>query len=244
MTEPQSSRSNNTKPADYDLVAAEYYDPLRHPTCANFGELSARFLAERLLKRARLDARVLEVGAGRSIAAPILADAGHPVTSLTLLDESAAMLAHSAEWQSRGATMIVADACATALRAASYDVIVASLCDPYNRPAFWQEMTRLLSPNGCCLATLPAHEWVACFRDGGRINEAEFVLANGRRIAMPSFVPQVESQLAMIAGAGLQVIEAATFSAADLTGISSPKLNVFAAGGQGPVLRGLTAVKA
>jgi ubiquinone/menaquinone biosynthesis C-methylase UbiE len=244
MIEPQSSRSNNTEPADYDLVAAEYYDAQRHPTCANFGELSVRFLGERILKLAPPGSRILEVGAGRSIVAPILADAGRPLASLTLLDESAAMLAHSAEWQSRSVAMIVADACATALRAANYDVIVASLCDPYNRPAFWQEMTRLLSPNGCCLATLPAHEWVACFRDGGKIDDAEFVLADGRRIAMPSFVPPVERQLAMVAAAGLQVIDMATFSAADLTGTPSPKLNVFAPGSKAPVLRGLTSVKA
>ena len=196
MTDLRLSRSIRSA-ADYDFVAAEYYDPLRHPTCANFGELSERFLAERILKLTQAGSRILEVGAGRSIVAPVLAHAGRALTSLTLLDESAAMLAHSAEWKSRGVTLIVADACTTSLDAARYDLIVAALCDPYNRPAFWHEMAQLLSPGSCCLVTLPAHEWVVRFRQSPHVDEAEFVLANGHAIAMPVGSPGTELEFAL-----------------------------------------------
>jgi len=239
----QSSRSAAVDTADYDLVAAEYYDPQRHPTCANFGELSARFLAERLLQQTRPDSRILEVGAGRSIIAPMLADAGRTLGSLTLLDKSAAMLAHSASWESRGAKLVVADACATSLPSASYDMVVASLCDPYNRANFWRESARIIVAGGICMATLPAPEWAARFRANETADEAEFVLANGRRVAMPSFVPLPERQLAMIGEAGLTVIEQMTYSAVDLRGAASPKLNVFRRAESGPVLCGFTTAK-
>jgi SAM-dependent methyltransferase len=243
MSETRLSPAATASAADYDAVAAEYYDPQRHPTCANFGELSARFIGERILKLASAAARVLEVGAGRSIVAPVLAKVGRPLKPLTLVDSSAAMLANSAEWKSQGATTLVADVCATSLPSDSYDVIVASLCDPYNGPAFWREMSRLLAPGGRGLATLPAVEWVMRFRDAEERDQAEFVLASGRRVSMPSFVPALERQLSMIAEAGLTVAEHATYSLADLTGPPSPKLEVFTNVPRGPVLRGFTVAK-
>lgn len=239
----KSSRPAVAPSADYDLVAAEYYDPQRHPTCANFGELSARFVGARLLQVASPDARIVEVGAGRSIVAPLLAAAGRRLESLTLLDESATMLAYSAEWKGRGVKMLVADACATSLPSGGYELVVAALCDPYNRPAFWQEAARLLAGGSVCLATLPSFEWASQFRAKDARDVAEFVLANGRSVAMPSFVVSAEAQRAMIEAAGLRVIEQAAYSASDLQGAASWKLNVFASDERGPVVRGFMAAK-
>jgi hypothetical protein len=168
MIDRQPSQTLGPELSDYDIVAAEYYDTQKHPTCANFSELSARFLVERILQRARFNSRILEVGARRSIVAPVLAEAGLGLATLTLLDKSAAMLAHSLKWKERGASMIIADARATTLRSASFDLVVASLCDPYNCIHFWQETRQVLASDGICFATLPAHEWAARFREKRR----------------------------------------------------------------------------
>ena len=44
----------------YDDIAAEYYDAVRHPTCANFFELSAAFLVPRIQKYAPAAKAILE----------------------------------------------------------------------------------------------------------------------------------------------------------------------------------------
>jgi len=205
--------------------------------------LSARFLVQRILQPAGTHSRILEVGAGRSIVAPVLTETGRKLRTLTLLDKSAAMLAHSFKWKDRGVGMIIADARSTSLSSATYDVVVASLCDPYNQIPFWQEIQRLLVSGGICLVTLPAPEWVARFRKKDVADTAEFLLADGRLVAMPSFVPSVHSQLTMIQKTGLSVSEIVAFTTTDLTGSVSPKLNVFTPGGDGAVLRGYTVVK-
>jgi hypothetical protein len=47
----------------YDEIAAEYYDSVRHPTCANFSELSNSFLEPRIRKYGPIADNVLELGA-------------------------------------------------------------------------------------------------------------------------------------------------------------------------------------
>jgi hypothetical protein len=76
----------------YDDIAAEYYDPARHPTCANFSELSNCFLDQRIRRFATPAINILEIGAGRSTVAPIMSTQGLPLAKLTLLDKSARML--------------------------------------------------------------------------------------------------------------------------------------------------------
>jgi SAM-dependent methyltransferase len=229
--------------SDYDVVAAEYYDVRRHPTCSNFSELSSRFLSSRILGSPRSELRILEVGAGRSTAAPVLADAGCSLEFLTLLDKSAAMLAHSVNWRERSVRTFIADACSTSLPTASYDLVVASLCDPFNRIHFWQEAQRVLAVGGLCLATIPAYEWVTAFREKSAADIAEFELSDGQIVGVPSFVPTLDCQLAMIEKAGLIAKEVVTFTTLDLTGPVSPKLNVHSTRRPAPVLRGLTILK-
>src|SRR5882762_6235910 len=159
----------------YDCVAAEYYDTERHPTCSNFGELSERFIASRFPHKADSWTTILEVGAGRSMVAPLMTGVGLQLDRLTLLDCSSVMLAYSQPWACSGAKLVVADAQSTGLARSSFNLIVASLGDPYNRLPFWQEVSRLLRSGGICLFTSPAFEWASRFR-GGDSDYAEFLL--------------------------------------------------------------------
>jgi SAM-dependent methyltransferase len=205
--------------------------------------LSVRFLARRILQAVRLNSRILEVGAGRSTTAPVLAQAGRGLSSLTLLDKSAAMLEHSAEWRERGVGTIIADARSTSLPSGNYDLVVASLCDPFNQMAFWREVQRILVAGGVCLATLPAYEWARVFREKDGSDSAEFLLTGGHRVAVPSFVPPLDRQLEMFSQAGLLILEVVTFATGDLTGQVSPKLNVPCIGGADVVMRGFAILR-
>ena len=170
----------------YDDVANEYYDAVRHPTCANFSELSAVFLGPRIQKYASAAIAILEVGAGRSIVAPFIAASGMPLSRVTLLDQSRHMLEYSTEWAWRGANLLVADAATSGLLSESFQLIVSALGDPYNEGSFWQEVSRLLSSGGVCLFTTPAPEWSERFRAGSDPKAAEFLLANGNKVLVSS----------------------------------------------------------
>jgi SAM-dependent methyltransferase len=230
--------SNVGTPSTYDVIAAEYYDSDRHPTCANFGELSTKFLHPNIIKYLRLATRVLEVGAGRSVVAPIMAAQMLPLTNLTLLDKSPAMLEHSRKWKRQGAVFLIRDARDTGLAAGSIQLIVSSLGDPYNDPEFWQEVRRLLDDNGICLFTIPAPEWAERFRAGSDSKTADFFLKNGRTVLARSFIPPRQQQATMITDAGLHILEVKDLSAELLSIPRSPKLKLSPETLHLPIVRG------
>jgi SAM-dependent methyltransferase len=222
----------------YDVVATEYYDPVRHPTCHNFGELSERFLLRRIEVLASREGWTLEIGAGRSVVAPVLRARGIGLDRLILLDRSRAMLEHSRRWQSLGAKLLVADAAATAISDAVISLVVAGLGDPYNDERLWKEVRRVMVPGGTCLFTAPALEWAGRFRASSGRSEAEFVLGDGTAIAVPSKVLSVEKQTRLVATAGMRVVEVADYSSAELVGPHSKKLDVFDGAMHVPIIRG------
>jgi len=226
--------------SSYDDVAAEYYDRTRHPTCANFDELTMQFLYSKIPEYLGYGKKVLEVGAGRSIAAPIMHSHHLPLENLTLLDSSPEMLRYSAQWQSAGARFLIRDARDSGLPAGTIDLLVASLGDPYNDPAFWSEVRHLLDPDGTCLFTIPAPEWAARFRTSPDTETAEFLLKNGRTICVPSNIPPVRVQAAMIDDAGLIILDSSSLTAEALSLPHSPKLGIDADTVHEPVVRGYT----
>lgn len=236
MTKPHPAVST------YDDVAVEYYDSLRHPTCANFSELSTAYLAPRVRKYLSKLSPILEVGAGRSTVAPIMHREGVPLGQLTLLDKSAGMLAHSQEWSRYGLPQpIVADACRSSLPSGRFGLIVSALGDPYNYLSFWEEVARLLEPGGICLFTTPAAEWSMRFREPHARTYAEFVVAGRYTVLVPSNCPPLDQQVRMIVESGLQVVDVVSLSAEDLTGPRSPKLLVDENTKRLSIVRGFTA---
>lgn len=210
----------------YEVLADEYYDQARHPTCSNFGELSSGFLVPRIRAVAGSVTRALEVGAGRSILATVFEEEHLPLKRVTLLDQSAAMLRHSERWIKVGATSIVADARRTGLPDRAFDLIVSSLGDPYNCAEFWQEMHRVVSNSGIFLFTTPSFEWSSAFRIGTDRDKAEFVLRHGGRVSVPSLTRPLTEQRAMMAKARFVIAEEAIRTRKDLVGSHSPKLGV------------------
>lgn len=192
----------------YDLVSNEYYDPDRHPTCANFRDASrtviSGFLGDAAIEI--LQNRV-EVGAGASLLAEIVLESGNSLESTYLVDSSMAMLGYSRKYLRHGAVLILGDASCLPFKAESADLIVSSLGDPFNTVDFWQEASRVLRPGGKAIFTTPAYEWAHWYRSGSESDQhsALFELRSGLRVATPSHIyPQTEMTM-RFASVGLEV---------------------------------------
>jgi SAM-dependent methyltransferase len=211
----------------YADVADEYYDPSRHPTSANFRSASGAVV------RAWLPAgdvgTVCDVGAGESLAAEVLAEQGSSLERLTLLDSAPEMLAYSEKWLAQGAKSVVGDAEAMPFGDLEFDLVVASLGDPFNGLRFWREVARVLRPGGHAIFTTPSFEWADTFRGGHHAppDAADFLLRDGSHILVPSVVLQERAQIDLVAQAGLSVIGVYhVLRAALRAGPISEKLNI------------------
>lgn len=212
----------------YEELASEYYDARRHPTCANFRTASRAILEHWLPIANSPHGEVWEVGAGASLVAELLSQRDKNLDRLLILDSSPSMLRHSEQWQRHGAELVVAPATDIPAADASAELVVSSLGDAYNVDAFWAEVGRVLAPDGLCLFTTPAHAWSSRFRNGADAGTAEFELADGRHVLVPSFIDRPEQQAERIERAGLVVEEVVDlpFSRLDAAEPRSPKLEV------------------
>jgi len=119
------------------------------------------------------------------------------------------MLAHSAEALSAGCKAVLADVLRLPFTDYSLSVLIATLGDPYNAPRFWQEVTRVLAPDGIVIFTTPSHAWSSTFRRPEKEEQhvADFEMRDGRHITVPSFIYPEAEQIAILAAHGLQVQE-------------------------------------
>jgi SAM-dependent methyltransferase len=212
--------------ATYELVAHEYYDSNRHPTCANFREAS-RLLLRKWLLPFRKCQRLCEVGAGKSITAEIICSENNRLDGLTIVDESPAMLAHSRPWVHDGASLTIGNASRLPFSAEEIDVVVSCLGDPYNDVSFWRETRRLLRRKGVCLYTTPSYDWARKFRQetGSDPDSAQFELRDGTQLLLPSVILPASDQIALITSCDLEVCEVEAVSVCCLSGHKlSPKL--------------------
>jgi SAM-dependent methyltransferase len=217
-TARRSESTADVRLGSYADLAAEYYDASRHPTCANFREASAVFLAEELATFSASGGLVAEIGSGRSLFAELMGAATLPLSRLLLIDASYEMVVHSANWLRAGALSIVADARQLPVGDGSFELAVVVLGDPFNDQEFWDEMARVLRPGGLCLFTVPAFAWAQAFRStaDGRVDVAEFLTADGETLALPSFILSPDRQRHTIEAAGLVVLRHRTITLGEI----------------------------
>jgi 2-polyprenyl-3-methyl-5-hydroxy-6-metoxy-1,4-benzoquinol methylase len=224
--EPLDGAQIRASAQSYDRIATEYYDPVRHPTCADFRD-ATRLLLDRFLAQHAPRQRALELGAGKSLVAECYAAHELPLTTLTITDASAAMLAYSEIWRERGAKLAVSTVEALSELEGQFDFVFACLGDPYNTPRLWHRIRQRLAPLGTYFYTTPSFDWATRFRrhhQGGQNSLAEF-LVDGERVYVPSLVLSLEAQRVMIEASGLTVEHVADIARRDLPkGVRSPKL--------------------
>ncbi len=218
-----------TKPekVSYQEIASEYYNALRHPTCANFREASARIISRWLEKLETDEMQICEVGAGNSLLAELLKASNKNYKKLFITDASPAMLSYSGQWASEKNILQLSDATDLSLPAESLDLLVASLGDPYNTPEFWEEVYRVLRMGGIAIFTTPSYKWAVSFRVkfNEEVSSADFELADGRKVSVPSYIYSPENQIELVEKNRLSVLD---YTGAPLSEISSeiisPKL--------------------
>jgi len=198
LSRPAAARIDFTAQG-YERLANEYYDPMRHPTCANFRE-GSRIVLGGWLGALSLDRLTFaDVGCGRSILAELVETRLPDLGRIRLIDSSPTMLAFSGLWAKRGAQLILSDATSLALPAQSIDVLISSLGDPYNSEAFWSEAARVVRGAGLVLYTTPSYEWAKAFRvDGAMLSLAQFELADGSHVSVPSYVLPPAEQIELV----------------------------------------------
>jgi SAM-dependent methyltransferase len=222
----RSSHQEESRSA-FEALAREYYDPDKHPTCANF-RAASRLLLVRWLQKI-LDTPACEVGSGSSLLAEILVERDYPLQSVTLTDVSPKMLAHSLRFKSLGAGLEIAAANELPFSPDTQAMVVSSLGDPYNNLEFWEEAARVLIPRGHIFFSTPSFEWAAAYRIAlpqPLQARAEFEATNGKNIWIPSVVLPEEKQKNLIESAGFEVVSIEFVSLRDLQPPISSKLSV------------------
>ncbi len=242
MSQAQNIVSSATS---YELVAQEYYDRERHPTCANFRDAS-HILFRKWLNLFVTCEHICEVGAGKSLLAEILFEEHRSLKALVLVDESPSMLAYSEAWRQAGVAMDLASASTLPYGPESFDVVASCLGDPYNVIPFWSEVHRVLKDKGKCLFTTPSYEWARAFRattDTNAMHSSEFELGDGSFVSLPSHIYQQCDQVRLIESGKLTVSEISHVSIQDLSEHKlSPKL-VLRRGPEASIVTGYVASK-
>jgi SAM-dependent methyltransferase len=199
----------------YETLSSEYYDSARHPTCADFRYASLQLISGYLsLARFGASPRVLEVGAGRSVFVDLSVKFPHLLQRLVATDKSQGMIRHTVVG-STGADLACANAEQLPFGDGAFDLVIASLGDPYNTEAFWREMSRVLTTGGRCIFTTPAASWSDRYRDeqqSGDHNVAVFETREGATVGVPSFVLSPVDQMAFVEGLGLTATDVWTFT--------------------------------
>lgn len=231
-----TSLQSKIAPASYSDIASEYYDEALHPTCANFRQLSLRFL-NRLLKRDELlsassSQSILETGAGLSVFAGSTLSEIVLENKLVLQDRSSEMLAHSQSANVEPADYLVCDARQIPAQENEFDLIVSSLADPYNDSQLWDEISRVIKPGGSWVLTTPSIDWAGQFREKEELKFAEFLRADGQLFSVPSFTYPVDQMIKFVEAHGARIQEYCGMRTSSVAGNVSEKLNV----GNNPVV--------
>jgi len=213
--------------AVYEDLASEYYDPIRHPTCANFREASSLLLHKWLGRIRSKNGTFCEVGAGKSLLAESLAMAAVSPGRLIITDSSAAMLSYSRPWAGAHTYLVLNDATRLALADNRCDLLVSSLGDPYNVQAFWDGVCRVLKSGGLMIFTTPADAWAKAFRTNSHsdLSLAQFDLRDGESVDVSSWIYPKEKQIEIIEKSGLHFLERSVVTICEIGSTElSPKL--------------------
>lgn len=209
----------------YSAVAAEYYDASKHSTCFSLRAASGIVLQPWIVDGC--PTKILEVGAGRSIVAEIAQKSALDV-AVTITDASAEMLEHSRSFASVQVCLAQADADSLPYETSSFDMLVASLGDPYNALSFWTEAHRVVRRGGLVLYTTPSFEWVSCYRLFAKkpIDSAEFEISDGSVLHLPSRVLPIAAQIDEMESVGFSGITLRHVALSDLSSPIATKLQV------------------
>jgi hypothetical protein len=219
---PGSMSTNNTalfRLSSYSEIAAEYYDPVAHPTCANFRTASRFLLLDLGIFDATAEGHILELGAGRSLVAEMLLERGNSLNRLVISDKFEEMLHHSECYARLGAKLQLLDACSLEETHNRFDLVIGVLADPYNTADFWYNLGRLTLKNGLVALTFPSFDWMRKYRilkEGSNESHSVFQTKSGDWLNLPSFIWPSPKIVEFASSVGLRLLKRRLFSLAQL----------------------------
>jgi len=228
-TDKIATRINNLIFGTYEMLALEYYDSMRHPTCANFRQASFFLLRNWLRHFLLTNELICEVGPAKSLVAELLSQQGCVLDNIILADSSPTMLSYSSHWYHQGVSPILGDAESLPIASGTIAVLVSSLGDPYNNYRFWKEADRVLKRDGFVIFTTPSYEWTSSYRGDNKdaFTSAEFELLDGSYISVPSLVYPVDEQIRLIESSGFALEEVSHIPISALEQVTlSPKIQI------------------
>jgi SAM-dependent methyltransferase len=178
---------------NYDLLAAEYYDP-QHKTCRNFDATTREMLAGFQAPIPK-EGPILEVGCGRGRSNEFLGIAQERIVHL---DSSRQMLGLAD--REKCFLRVHADACSIPFFDDEVAAVVGFLVDAFLGLEFLSEAYRVLRRDGFFLATTPTPDWGRSLRGDAepRVSYATFVTKSKAHVSVPSvLIPssQLEAML-------------------------------------------------
>jgi SAM-dependent methyltransferase len=202
--------------SNYDRVAAEYYDAVLHPTCANLRTATEIGFRKRALDLRGAGGRFLEIGCG----SPVLASSAvFEHQHLVSIDLNAEMFRDS------HGVIAQADVHELPFRRRCFQGVFGSLADPYNTRDMYLEVKRVLTDGGRFVFSVPDYTWSRLNQSRGGLaaHTAELTLATGERVVLPSRVYEYDEQVTRLLECGFGEVQVThvAMSELDSVGLSS-----------------------
>lgn len=199
---PRPSIIDDVNRRGYTVVAEEFHDKKRITT-AFFHKLSTSFFSKSIINYVKPGSTCLEVGSGSGW---LWETFDWPITSYSATDLSANMLM-SFHKKYPDLPAIEASARSLPWSAKKFDVIFASLCDPYCHPAVLCEFSRILKRGGYLIASAPAKMWSNGIRKTGNEVMTEFLLRSSSKAKVFSFTFHMKELLSLMRLCGLRPVD-------------------------------------
>jgi len=171
----------------WDILAKEYYSQ-RHRTSRNFDTIIHTHLP-RIITELSPDGLYLDLGGGKGRLEELYEDAR---LNVVIGDISLAMMRTGmhACMHPRSAFCIQMDAFRIPFRENTFDGVFSLLGDPYSLKEAFEEVLRVLKPNGFFFIALPTKLWADNLRPflGVEMDQTIFRTQNGKSLAVPSFL--------------------------------------------------------
>jgi hypothetical protein len=218
----------NIRFVTYNEISEEYYQEELHPTSNNF-RVASLIVTKDFLKLSGYNSfdKIVEVGAGKSIAAELISDMGFSLKNLIITDLHESMLKYSNAFIELGSKTKVIGAENIHTKFSNIDYVLSSLGDPYNVNGFWKSSYEALAIGGYCIFTTPSYEWAQKFRKEYQKKDnmhAHFLLKNGLEVRVPSFIYEERLQIEIANSAGFTFEKTQQVNLSQIHKKISPKL--------------------
>jgi len=194
----------------YEAIASDFTEDKRITT-RNFHELSEKFFCEMFSEYVSTSSDVLEIGPGQGWLERTVSPKCRTYVCIDIAEAMTKTIGNVANITTSVRCMDVASE--------SFDVVVASLADPYFYPEAICEVNRILKNNGYFIFSLPASEWATALRgEFDASNKTSFVLSAEGTVEVYSLIHPEDKLNWIMDVCEFEGVKLMTASGAELSG--------------------------